>query len=180
MVLTMTISVHLRPYTTKDLPDVHSAIVESSEAVAPWLPDLLGGLDPAGLEQWLAAQARDRVLGTSFHFAIVAAADGAFLGGCGLTNLNRRHQFANLYYWVRTSATGQGAACAAVRQLARLAFETLALERVEIVVDVRNGPSLRAAEKAGAKREGVLRRRLRTGEAQSDAVMFSLIPADLG
>jgi len=57
------------------------------------------------------------------------------LGGCGLTNPNRRHQFANLYYWVRNSAARQGVAPAAVRLAARFAFAELRLQRVEIVVD---------------------------------------------
>mgnify|MGYP006177684639 CR=1 FL=1 len=73
------------------------------------LPDLLGGLEPASLERWFAMQAADRATGAGLHCAIVSA-PGDFLGGCGLTNLNRRHLFANLYYWVRTSATRHGAA----------------------------------------------------------------------
>jgi ribosomal-protein-serine acetyltransferase len=171
--------IHIRAYEPGDLPLVHAAIAESSDDVGPWLPDLLGGLDPAGLQQWLDAHPRDRQQGTAYHFAITTA-DGAFLGGCGLTNLNRRHRFANLYYWVRSTATGRGAASAAARQAARFGFEQLGLQRVEIVVDCRNLPSLRVAEKAGATREGVLRSRLRAGETPCDAVMFSLIPADFG
>lgn len=172
-------SIHLRPLTPDDLPEVQAAIAESSEAIGPWLPHLLRGLDPAELRAWFEAQARDREQGTGFHFAIVRVAGGAFVGGCGLTNLNRHHQFANLYYWVRSTATGQGAASAAARQLARFGFEGLGLQRVEIVVACENVASLRAAEKAGATREGVLRNRLRTGETPYDAVMFSLIPGDL-
>ena len=171
--------IRLRPYQASDLPVIHAAIVESQAAVAPWLPDLVGALDPDALQHWLEAQASDRLLGTGCHFAIVAAAGGAFLGGCGLTNFNRRHHFANLYYWVRTSATGRGVAAAAARQAARFGFEHLGLARVEIVVDCRNAPSLRAAARAGARREGLLRGRLRAGEAQVDAIMFSLIPGDL-
>jgi len=39
---------------------------------------------------------------------------------------------------------------------------------------------LRAAESAGAVREGVLRNRLTVHDTPGDAVMFSLIPADFG
>jgi ribosomal-protein-serine acetyltransferase len=169
----------LRPYQAADLPAVHAAIVESRADVGPWLPDLLGAVDSDNLQKWFEAQASDRLLGASYHCAIVAVPDGAFLGGCGLTNLNRRHRFANLYYWVRSSAARRGVASAAARQLARLGFDELGLQRVEIVVDCNNLPSLRAAEKTGARREAVLRNRLRTGDAACDAVMFSLIPEDL-
>ena len=169
----------LRPILLEDLPELRAAIAESRDEVGPWLPYLLRGQEPAALREWFEAQARDRELGLAFHFAILSAADRALLGACGLTNLNRHHQFANVFYWVRTSATGQGAASAAARQLARFGFEGLGLQRVEIVVDVNNAASLRAAEKAGATREGVLRQRIRTGDKPCDAVMFSLIPADL-
>ena len=169
----------LRPILLEDLPELRAAIAESRDDVGPWLPHLLGGLEPEALRAWFEAQSRDRELGLAFHFAILSAASRAFLGACGLTNLNRYHQFANLYYWIRSTATRRGAASAAARQAARFGFEGLGLQRVEIVVDVGNAASLRAAEKAGARREGVLRQRLRTGDKPCDAVMFSLIPADL-
>ncbi len=172
-------SVRIRPYQPADLSRLHAAIRESVAEVTPWLPDLAAGLELDGLKRWLDAQAGDRLLGTSYHFAIVSATDDAFLGGCGLTNLNRRHLFANLYYWIRSSGTRRGAASAAVRQAARFGFEQAGLHRIEIVVDCRNLASLRAAEKAGATREGVLRSRLRGTDTSCDAVMFSLIPADL-
>jgi RimJ/RimL family protein N-acetyltransferase len=173
------VSVRLRPYRHADVPAVHAAIVESRDEVAPWLPDLLGGLDPAGLSAWIEAQAGDRPAGANYHYAIVDAVGEGFLGGCGLTNLNRRHRFANMYYWVRTGATRRGAASEAARQLARLGFGELGLQRVEIVVDCHNLASLRTAEKVGAQREGLLRNRLRSDETARDAVMFSLIPSDL-
>jgi len=175
----MSIAVRLRPYQPSDVPQLHAAIVESQAEVGPWLPDLLGALNPANLHAWLDAQAADRTAGRNYHFAIVSDPDDAVLGGCGLTNPNRRHQFANLYYWVRSSAARQGVASAAVRLAARFAFAELRLQRVEIVVDRRNLASLRAAEKSGATREGLLRNRLRTGEEACDAYMFSLIPEDL-
>jgi RimJ/RimL family protein N-acetyltransferase len=56
-------------------------------------------------------------------------------------------------------------------------FATLGLIRIEIVVAVGNFGSQRAAEKAGAYREGLLRNRIvQRGEAR-DAYMFSLIPS---
>ena len=79
------------------------------------------------------------------------------LGGCGLSQINRNHRFANLYYWVRTSRTRQGVARRAIRLAARFGIESLGLQRVEVVVQVGNVASMRAAEGAGAQREGVLR-----------------------
>jgi RimJ/RimL family protein N-acetyltransferase len=63
--------------------------------------------------------------------------------------------------------------------LAKFGFEELQLERIEIVAAVGNKASERVAEKAGAVREGIARRRLRVHGVQHDAICFSLIPEDL-
>jgi RimJ/RimL family protein N-acetyltransferase len=63
-------------------------------------------------------------------------------------------------YWIRTSRTREGAATEAIRLLADFGFATLGLVRVEIVVALGNFSSQRAAEKAGAYREGLLRNRI--------------------
>ena len=110
-----------------------------------------------------------------YTFAVVGNRDGRFLGTCGINQIDRMHLRANLGYWVRSTATGRGIATEATRLLARFGFETLRLERIEIVVNVGNLASGRVAEKAGALREGVARRRLRTNGESHDAVVYSLI-----
>ena len=100
------------------------------------------------------------------------------LGGCGLNHIDRSWNLANLVYWVRTSQTRKGIATRATRLLARFGCEVLELDRIEIVVAVGNEPSLRVAQKAGARREGVLRNRLHINGIGVEAVMHSLIPAD--
>ena len=92
---------------------------------------------------------------------------------------NRVHNFANLGYWVRSSRVGQGVATAATRLAAQFGFEELKFTRIEIVAATGNVGSLRVAEKAGARREGVLRNRLMLGGKLHDAVMHSLVPEDL-
>jgi len=115
----------------------------------------------------------------AYNFAIVDADDGSILGGCGLTQINWQHRFANLYYWVHSRKAGRGVASAATLQLARYGFETLGLQRIEIVVAAGNLASLRVAEKVGAEREGLLRNRIHINDEWHDAFMHSLIPSDL-
>jgi RimJ/RimL family protein N-acetyltransferase len=50
---------------------------------------------------------------------------------------------------------------------------------VEIVMSVDNTASRRAAEKAGARLEGMLHNRIYLHGIAHDAFMFSLVPADL-
>lgn len=83
-----------------------------------------------------------------------------------------------MYYWVRTGHTKRGIATRAVRLLAQFGCETLALQRIEIVVPMGHTASIRVAEKAGAWREGILRNRVILHDVVHDAVMFSLVPHD--
>jgi ribosomal-protein-serine acetyltransferase len=115
----------------------------------------------------------------AYEFAIFDAGDGAMLGGCGLNGVDKINYRANLGYWVRTGRTGQGIATAATQMLAKWGFEKLKLKRIEILVAVSNRRSLRVAEKAGAKFEGVLRNRINLNGKNEDAAMYSLIPGEI-
>ncbi|MBI4220354.1 MAG: GNAT family N-acetyltransferase, partial [Chloroflexi bacterium] len=110
---------------------------------------------------------------------ITDARTGQFLGGCGLNGLDPTNRRANLFYWVRSSATGRGVATAAVKLLARYGFERMELLRIEILVEVGNDASKRVAEKSGARFEGTLRNRLYHQGRVRDSYLFSLILSDL-
>jgi RimJ/RimL family protein N-acetyltransferase len=84
------------------------------------------------------------------------------------------YQLANLGYWVRTSQVGRGVATQAVQLLARWAFSHTDLVRLEIVVAAGNETSQRVAEKAGAAREGLLRKRLQPHRRWHDALLYSI------
>jgi RimJ/RimL family protein N-acetyltransferase len=172
--------VRLLPVTAEYAPEIHAAVHESLSEVAPWLPNLHAGLTLDDVRDFAAMAPQEWANGTGYHQMIVAEPDGALLGGIGITPINRTHMFANVYYWVRTSAAGRGAASQALRQLAPWAFAALGLVRLEIVMAVGNTASRRAAEKAGAVYEARLRNRLMMHGATHDAYMYSLIPSDAG
>ncbi|MDH3445440.1 MAG: GNAT family N-acetyltransferase, partial [Deltaproteobacteria bacterium] len=89
--------------------------------------------------------------------------------------INKNNRFANLGYWIRSSAMGRSLAPAAVRFVSDYAFRETNLNRLEIVCAVASIRSQRVAEKVGAMREGVLRNRLMLPSGPSDAVMYSLL-----
>src|SRR6185295_8307844 len=101
-----------------------------------------------------------------------------YAGGCGINHINEVDRFANLGYWVRTSLAGRGFAPAAVLQLISWTFANTILNRLEIVVAVDNVRSQRVAEKVGAQRDGVLRKRVVVRGVSSDAVMYSVVRPD--
>jgi ribosomal-protein-serine acetyltransferase len=170
----------IRPLCVDDVDAVYEAVRESIEEVGRWLPwchpDYSRDETVAFINSLKGAQGADEL----YSFAIVDARAGDFLGGVGLSQINRVHQMANLGYWVRTSRTERGVASAATRLVAGFGFRQLGLQRIEIVAATGNQASQRVAEKAGALREGVLRKRLLIHGEAHDAVVYSLVAEDIG
>jgi len=118
--------------------------------------------------------------GEVFGFAIFNAKTNEFLGGTGLNQPSKIHKFYNLGYWVRVSRQNRGISSEGTQILAKSAFEDSPINRIEILTAIENIPSQKAAEKSGATREGILRKRLVIGGRLHDAVMFSFIREDFG
>lgn len=175
--------VTLRPPRPGDVNGLYAAVRESMAALRPWMGWVSDDYAINDTRSWIAAQPSNWKEGVHYGFLITDAGDGGgetILGVCGLGHPNDYHHFANLGYWVRSGRRGEGIAGRAVRLVAAFGFRQLDLVRVEIVVSVGNAASLRVAEKVGARREGVLRNRIVVRGAVHDAVMHSLVPADLG
>lgn len=169
----------IRPFRAADVGAVFEAVRESINEVAPWLPWCHPDYRIEETAEFLASRAEAWRNDTDYGFGVFDVQTGKFLGGVGLSQVNRTHQMVNLGYWVRTSCAGRGVASAAARLVARFALAVLKLSRVEILAATGNYASQRVAEKAGAVREGVLRKRLIIKGQVQDAVMFSLVAEDL-
>jgi RimJ/RimL family protein N-acetyltransferase len=74
---------------------------------------------------------------------------------------------------------GRGVGSRALRLAAVWAISELGVRRVFAEAAVENAASIRAIEKAGFRREGVLRAHCSTHGRRHDCVMFSLLPEDL-
>jgi len=164
----------VRLYQKRDAEEMHAAALESVAEVYPWMAWCHRGYSRDEARQWVAIQGKLAKQGTAYEFAILGEG-GRFLGGCGINQISTANRFANLGYWVRTSAMGRGVAPAAARLVAEYAFRETELIRLEIVCAAANTRSQRVAEKVGAVREGVLRSRLLLPTGPSDAVMYSLV-----
>lgn len=164
----------IRAYEPEDAAALWEAARESVGQVFRWLAWCHAQYSMAEAAEWIRSRAPLAAQGREYTFAIVGA-DGRFLGGCGINQINRLHRFGNLGYWVRTSATRRGVATEAVRQVADFAWANTDLVRLEIVCAVGNDASQRVADRAGAVREGVSRHRLLLHGQPVDAVMHSLV-----
>ena len=122
--------VAIRPFFPADAQPVFEAVQESRAQVDPWLSDLAATRSVSDVEDYIARQPGRWANGEAYNFAILDHPTRTLLGGCGLTQINPKHRFANMYYWVRTGHTNRGVATRAVRLLARFGFEAAALVRL--------------------------------------------------
>ena len=109
--------------------------------------------------------------------AIADASTDELLGSIGWRLVDQDN--VQIGYWVKREARGRGVATRALRLLSHWALEELATGRVQLLAEPENPSSQRVAEKAGFRREGVLRRYLNFMDGRRDGVMFSLLPEDL-
>ena len=170
--------VEIRRYCADDIPLLFEAARESVNEMFAWV----SWCHP----NYTVEESRSFVLSseiawnqkTSFDFAVIDIESGLFLGGVGLSQIKRKNNFANLGYWVRTSQTGRGVATAATILATKFGFDDLRLNRIEILAAVENIASQRVAEKAGARKEGILRSRLLLHNRLHDAALYSFIASD--
>ncbi len=117
--------------------------------------------------------------GTTAPFAIVAADDGKrLLGSISLLRLAWAHARGEVGYWLAREARGQGHVTRAVRLICRWGFESLGLERIDLLAAADNVASHRVAERCGFTREALLRSYVRGESGRQDMVAFGLLASD--
>jgi RimJ/RimL family protein N-acetyltransferase len=116
--------------------------------------------------------------GTLGGFAIEGREDGAFLGFAALVRFDPEGREAELGYIVAPAARGRGVAVRAIGLLTGWCLDGLGLARVELRIDVVNGPSLGVAERLGFVREGVLRSMHFKDGRRTDLAVYSRLPGD--
>ena len=171
------VEVLIRPLRIDDVPALYVAVRESLPVLCLWMPWCHPDYEIEESQTWIEKQIPAFQAGEEFTFAIVSTSD-QFLGVIGLNAVDHNNRRANLGYWVRVSASARGVATTATRLVARWAFQHTDLNRLELVIAVKNTASLRVAEKAGAVREGILRSRLMLHGRAHDAAVFSIIRMD--
>jgi RimJ/RimL family protein N-acetyltransferase len=169
----------LRPLERDDRDPMYAAVMESRVEVSRWLPWCHPGYNIAETEAFIESCITAWAQQAHFPFAIFDARSQQYLGGIGVNHIDRQNRQGSVGYWVRTSATGRGVAPRAVRLVARFAFDTLQLSRLEIFARTENARSRRVAEKAGAQFEAIARNRVVQHGQAYDAALYSLIPSDL-
>jgi ribosomal-protein-alanine N-acetyltransferase len=161
----------LRSWRLSDLPLVREVSEDDYIPLITTVPSPYS--ESAGVafveRQWGRATA-----GSGYPFVIVSA-DGRPVGTVGLWLKDLAQGRASLGYWVAESARGQGAAGASLGAVTDWALRELRIPRLELYVEPWNTGSVRTAERAGFRREGLLRAWQQVGAGRRDMFMYALL-----
>jgi [ribosomal protein S5]-alanine N-acetyltransferase len=135
--------------------------------------------DRAGALAFIHRQHQRLHAGQGYSFAITDAASGTPVGQAGLWLRDADHGRAALGYWVAAPHRRRGYTTAALGAISRWGLALDGISRLELYVEPWNEGSWRAAERAGYRREGLLRSWQRVGPERRDMYMYSLLPQDL-
>lgn len=170
--------IRLRPFYETDVDRLFEAVVESKEALSPYLFWCHENYSREETASWIALQTSQPEMPEEYNFSVVDDATDALLGGAGISHISYVNRTANLGYWVRSGVEGKGIATRAASLVLGFCFGQLDLMRVEIDVQTDNPKSARVAEKLGAFREGILRNKIFVNGKSRDAFCFSLLPGE--
>jgi len=165
----------LRPWSDADLEVMVAVCRDPDVARFTRVPDPYSEADARA---WIEAQPGRLEAGEGVTFAITEDG-GAPLGSIGLRIDPADPDIAEAGYMVAPEARGRGLATTALRLVARWAVRDLGIARVHLTTHVDNPSSQRVAERAGFRREGVLRAWEEIRGERVDLVMFSRVGSDL-
>ena len=117
-----------------------------------------------------------RLDGGLLHLAIADARSDAYLGEA-MVALGEHH-VAELGCCLVPEARGRGIATQMLRSLTDWTFAELGLERMQVFVAPENVAALELAERAGFRREGVLRAYWDDGDSRLDVIILARLPGD--
>ena len=161
------------------IPLIFKAVHDSREVLKIWLPWCHSNYNISETGEWVNSQQSAWNEKREFAFGVFETDSNRLVGGCGINQINWIHKAGNLGYWIKTDVTGKGFASAAAKLCARFGFIDLELNRIEIVSAKDNVASQKVAEKTGAKKECLARKRLIVGNKVHDAFVYSLTKKDI-
>jgi RimJ/RimL family protein N-acetyltransferase len=167
----------LRPFSVSDLDLIREA---SADPYIPLITTVPAVFSEDEGRRYIERQWSRAEEGVGYSFAIADVRTDRACGHAGLWLRDISAGRAEVGYWVVGSARGRGAAARAARTLAAWAHRELRIPRVELFIEPWNTASQRSAERAGFRREGVLRSWQEIDGERKDMLIYSRLPTDPG
>jgi RimJ/RimL family protein N-acetyltransferase len=114
--------------------------------------------------------------GTALSLVIADADTDNLLGTVALRRVGTEGERWSVGYWVAPWARQRGVATAAVRIITAFGFDELGARQIELLAEPENAASVGVAERAGFRREGLLRDNIVIKGVAHDVFMYTLLP----
>ena len=111
-------------------------------------------------------------------FSTVIFFNDEFMGMMGLNRIDKSNRKAELGYWLKKEAQGQGLIQRCMPALLEHSFKELEINRVQLIIGTENQKSRSTAENCGYLCEGTLRDYFFHQEKYHDAYVFSKLQSD--
>jgi RimJ/RimL family protein N-acetyltransferase len=168
--------VTLRPFRPTDIDVVRSV---ANDPLIPLITTVPTSGSRADALAYVERQHERLRSGNGYSYAIAEAATGEAVGQIGLGLHDYVYGRATIGYWIAARWRRRGYVTAALRLMAGWAFTLDGIARLELFVEPWNEGSWRAAERAGFRREGLLRAWQEIAGERRDMYVYGRLEADL-
>jgi len=172
--------VELRPWRKDDIA-VLPGLINGDPEIERWLELMPSPYTKQDAREWVSRATDAWRSGQFLPFAVLDAATARVVGGLGFNSIDVESASGEIGYWLSAPARGRGLTTRALRLVTLWGFAALGLERIQVRAEVENVASCRVAEKAGFRREGVIRSsryNARLGR-RMDFVLYSALPGEI-
>jgi ribosomal-protein-serine acetyltransferase len=161
--------------TAEDAADAFAVVDAERERLRAWLPWVDGTTSVDVEREFLRTIEQVNESGTGLHATI--RDHGRFGGLVGL-RLDTMHRRAEVGYWLSAACVGGGRMTRAVAAMFDIAFDELAMHRLELLAATGNARSRAVAERLGMRFEGVRREAEELPHGFVDLAMYSMLAPD--
>ncbi|MEW2602302.1 GNAT family N-acetyltransferase [Streptomyces sp. NPDC047916] len=165
----------LRPWEMSDLPLVREA---AADDYIPLITTIPSPYSDEAAEAFVRRQWDRAAAGTGYPFAIARTRDRRPVGAIGIRLTDAAEGRATLGYWMTAPGRGQGVAGAALRTVTTWALHELRIPRAQVLMEHWNTASVRTAESAGYRCEGLLRGWREIGGRRRDMLIYARLNED--
>lgn len=149
--INITETIVLRPTTLESTSDIYEAIIGNRNYLRTWLPFV----DWTKGESDTLAYVQGVIDKEEIQYSIYDS--DKFIGRIGFNHMDPLNHKAEIGYWIIEEAQGKGIVTKSVKELLKLAFTDLNLNKIVIRAGIGNSKSRSIPEKLGFTLEGIER-----------------------
>ncbi len=171
-----TTRLRVRPIEQSDVPAIQQAACAFE--IADTMISLPHPYPDGEAMRYFARQDSKSNAGQAYTFTIEHKVTHDFFGLAELRKIDEEHSQAELSFWLKKAAWGQGYASEFIPAVVQFGLEDLGLNRLYAYHMLRNPATGRVLEKTGFRQEGILRQRVRKWVKFEDVALWAILRQD--